>query len=123
MGEGMDTETTVSAFNRGGWSGVQVITSGRSGSDSEDPFFYEPFTTGQLAVNKGAWVIALGWEIRGSFGSPGTDWAETGLKVSESVLAVVDGAVAAPRAQDQLGQPQRLVAERRTGGQRTAFIL
>jgi hypothetical protein len=101
LGEGMDGETTVSAFIRGGWSGVQVITSGRNGSDSDAPFFYKPFTTGRLVVNKGAWVVDLGWQIRGSFGSPDTDWAETGLKVSESVLAVADGAVTAPRAQDQ----------------------
>lgn len=118
MGEGMDAETTVSAFNRGGWSGVQVITSGRSGSDSEDPFFYEPFTTGQLAVNKGAWVIALGWEIRGSFGSPGTDWAETGLKVSESVLAVADGAVTAPRAQDRMTRVVRALPDPGAYGER-----
>jgi hypothetical protein len=60
----------VSAFDRGGWSGVQVITSGRNGRDTDDPFFYKPFTTGQLVVNKGAWGVDLGWEIRGSFGSP-----------------------------------------------------
>ncbi|MGW3346166.1 hypothetical protein ACWDA3_22895 [Nonomuraea rubra] len=100
LGEGMDAETTVSAFGRGGWSGTQVITSGRAGSDTDDPFFYKPFTTGQLVVNKGAWVVDLGWNIRGGFGSPRADWAETGLKVSESVLAVADGAVTAPRAQD-----------------------
>ncbi|MEV0829365.1 hypothetical protein [Nonomuraea rubra] len=102
LGEGMDAETTVSAFGRGGWSGTQVITSGRAGSDTDDPFFYKPFTTGQLVVNKGAWVVDLGWNIRSGFGSPGADWAETGRKVSESVLAVADGAVTAPQAQDLL---------------------
>ncbi|MFD0476057.1 hypothetical protein ACFQ0B_53435 [Nonomuraea thailandensis] len=102
LGEAMEAETTVSAFDRGGWSGVQVITSGRRGSDTDDPFFHKPFTTGQSVVHQGAWVVELGWDIRGGFGSPDGDWAATGLKVSESVLAVADGAVTAPRAQDRM---------------------
>ncbi|MFF5213559.1 hypothetical protein [Streptosporangium sp. NPDC000396] len=111
VGEGMEGKTTVSAFNRGGWLGVQVVTSGRSGRDTDDSFFYKPFTTGQLVVNKGAWVVDLGWEIRGSFGSPDSDWAETGLKVSESVLAVADGSVTGPRAQDQTARVVRALPD------------
>lgn len=101
LGEGVEGQTTVSAFDRGGWSGTQVITSGRNGRDTDDPFFYTPFTTGRVVVGKGAWVVDLGWQLSGRFGSPDPDWAETGLKLSESVLAVADGAVTAPRAQDQ----------------------
>jgi hypothetical protein len=45
----------------------------------------------------------LTWGGRSAAASdpPDAEWAETGLKVSESVLAVADGSVAAPRAEDQ----------------------
>ncbi|MEV0616240.1 hypothetical protein AB0I81_23195 [Nonomuraea sp. NPDC050404] len=101
LGEGMDAETTVSAFNRDGWSGVQVITSGRRGSDTDNPFFYRPFTSGALVVNKGAWVVELEWDLDGRFGSPDPGWAEAGLKLSQAVLAVADGGVTAPDAQER----------------------
>ncbi|GAA2208972.1 hypothetical protein GCM10009850_044300 [Nonomuraea monospora] len=118
LGEGMDAETTVSAFERGGWSGTQVITSGRAGSDTDDPFFYKPFTTGQLVAHQGAWVVELGWNLSGSFGSPDSGWAEKGLKVSESVLAVADGAVTAPRPQDLLTRAVRALPDPGVYGER-----
>ncbi|TYB57381.1 hypothetical protein FXF51_40085 [Nonomuraea sp. PA05] len=118
LGEGMDAETAVSAFERGGWSGTQVITSGRAGSDTDDPFFYKPFTTGQLVVHQGAWVVELGWHLGGGFGSPDSGWAGTGLKVSESVLAVADGAVTAPRPQDRLTRAVRALPDPGAYGER-----
>ncbi|UBU08996.1 hypothetical protein [Nonomuraea gerenzanensis] len=118
VGEAMDAETTVSAFDRDGWSGTQLITSGRAGSDTDDPFFYKPFTTGQMVAHQGAWVVELGWSIGGGFGSPDSGWAGTGLRVSQSVLAVADGAVTAPRPQDRLTRVVRALPDPGAYGER-----
>lgn len=77
VGEGLEGETTVSAFDRGGWSGVQVITSGRNGSDTDDSFFYKRFAARHpkktatyrgsyahvaVAVRNGTTAVCLRWQ-------------------------------------------------------------